>query len=425
MHTRVIINLLFMLFAVTVTDAQTLVSGQVKDSQTGEALGGVSITAGGSNVHTVTNDDGRFLLKVPYEPRFIELRLVGYTPLRYELSSGQTQQMEIRMTEVTVQMSEILVALTDPYELVHKAVMRIEQNYPREDELVRCFYRETTRKGSRFIAVAEAVTEMYKTDYSKGPEFDAVAIVKGRRLMSMKGRDTLGVKVQGGPILPLMTDVAKNRDYILNKQALAYCHLRMGTPERVNNRMQFVVIIEPDITSPFPLLGGRLFIDQESLAFTRAELQLDMRDWRKATSYMLVRKPMGLHFHPKELSINMVYHTDEHGITRMNYLCNVMRFNCDWKRRLFASSYTTVCEMVVTDRLHSGHGTVRPKGRNSFGVRERFYDRVEYFNDPDFWEDYNIILPTESLEHAIDKLKKRKEESNQASIPTISERASD
>jgi hypothetical protein len=49
----------------------------------------------------------------------------------------------------------------------------------------------------------------------------------------------------------------------------------------------------------------------------------------------------------------------------------------------------------------------RPRGRSSFGLRDRFYDKVEYFDDPDFWADYNIIEPTESLENAIDKLKKR------------------
>jgi hypothetical protein len=91
----------------------------------------------------------------------------------------------------------------------------------------------------------------------------------------------------------------------------------------------------------------------------------------------------------------------------MSYVRNEMRFNCDWRRRLFASPYTTVCEMVVTDRLAQGRLAKRPHGRSSFSRNERFYDRVEYFDDPDFWADYNIIEPTESLEHAIDKLKKR------------------
>ena len=132
-----------------------------------------------------------------------------------------------------------------------------------------------------------------------------------------------------------------------------------------------------------------------------------MTDWRQASEYMLVRKPMGLRFRPKELTVTIVYETDEQGITRMSYVRNLMRFNCDWKRRLFASPFITVCEMVVTDRQQRGDKVKRPRGHSSFGLKERFYDRVEYFDDPDFWADYNIIEPTESLENAIDKLKKK------------------
>ena len=91
----------------------------------------------------------------------------------------------------------------------------------------------------------------------------------------------------------------------------------------------------------------------------------------------------------------------------MSYVRNEMRFNCNWKRRLFASPFTTVSEMVVTNRLQQGRDAQRPRGRSSFGIKERFYDRVEYFDDPDFWAGYNIIEPTESLENAIGKLKKK------------------
>ena len=168
-----------------------------------------------------------------------------------------------------------------------------------------------------------------------------------------------------------------------------------------------MIRVEPMDITLLPLMGGLLYIDQESLTITRAELQLDVRDWRLASEYMLVRKPVGLRFRPKGLLMTVGYTTDMQGITRMNYLRNEMRFNCDWKRRLFASTYTTVSEMVVTDRLAAGRDAKRPSGRSSFGIKDRFYDRVEYFEDPDFWADYNIIEPTESLENAIDKLKKK------------------
>ena len=63
-------------------------------------------------------------------------------------------------------------------------------------------------------------------------------------------------------------------------------------------------------------------------------------------------------------------------------------------------------ELVVTDRKEEN--IIPIKGRNSFYQRDSFFDKVEFFEDPDFWADYNIIEPTESLEDAIDKLRKKK-----------------
>ena len=395
-----------LLLAALGMQAQQVVSGVVKDRQTGDVLSHVSITAEGSEVHTVTNDEGRFTLKVKNAPKYIQLSHIGYKTRRQQLN-GQTEGLQIMMTSHAITLDEVVVSVNDPLEIVRAAMKRIPSNYPMQPELMRCFYREVTRRGSRHIAVAEAVMDMYKSSYRYGPDGDAVGILKGRRLMSMKSKDTLGVKIQGGPMMPLLADVAKNPEYLLNEQDLAQCDLYQKQPAKLNDRLHYVVEIVPHDITYYPVMGGLLYIDQESLTITRAELELDVRDWRRASEYMLVKKPFGLRFRPKQLSMVIGYTTDLQGVTRMNYLRNEMRFNCDWKRRLFASTFTTVCEMVVTDRLATGRDAKRPSGHSSFGIRERFYDRVEYFDDPDFWADYNIIEPTESLEHAIDKLKKK------------------
>ena len=406
MKQRGLMILIALLLAGLAARAQQVVSGIVKDRQTGDALSHVSITAEGSEVHTVTNDDGRFTLKVKNSPKYIQLSHIGYKTRRQQLD-GQTEGLQIMMTSHVVSLDELIVSVNDPLSIVRAAMQRIETNYPMQPELMRCFYREVTRRGSRHIAVAEAVMDMYKTSYKFGPSGDAVSILKGRRLMSMKSRDTLGVKIQGGPVVPLMADVAKNPEYMLNEDDLSQCKLYLKQPAKLNDRLHYVIEVVPHDITLYPLMGGLLYIDQESLAITRAELELDVRDWRSASEYMLVKKPAGLRFRPKQLTMIIGYTTDLQGVTRMNYLRNEMRFNCDWKRRLFASTFTTVSEMVVTDFLASGRDAKRPSGRSSFGIRDRFYDRVEYFDDPDFWADYNIIEPTESLENAIDKLKKK------------------
>jgi hypothetical protein len=154
----------------------------------------------------------------------------------------------------------------------------------------------------------------------------------------------------------------------------------------------------------YALYFGKLYIDQETQAFTRAELSLDMSDREKATRLMLVRKPTGVRFRPKELSLLVDYRFVD-GVTLISYVRTTFRFNCDWKRRLFATSFTACCEMAVTSS--TDHDVQPIRGRESFDQRDAFFDRVDYFRDPAFWQDYNIIEPTESLDKAIDKLIKK------------------
>jgi hypothetical protein len=44
-----------------------------------------------------------------------------------------------------------------------------------------------------------------------------------------------------------------------------------------------------------------------------------------------------------------------------------------------------------------------------FRVTDVLDDKAAEFMDPDFWADYNIIEPSESLEHAIGRLKKQRQ----------------
>ena len=254
------------------------------------------------------------------------------------------------------------------------------------------------------IYVAEGVEDMYKTPYSRGAARDRVSIIKGRRLLSQKMGDTLGIKVAGGPVQAVVMDLVKNRDFLLNKEDLDNYDFRMGLPEYINDRQQYVVLMEPLVITDYALYHGKLYIDAERLAFTRIELDLDMRDKDKATHTMLVKKPFGVRFKPRELSTVVDYRFED-GVTRISYLRNIFRFNCDWKRKLFSTSFTATCEMAVTD---SQSDDVKPiANRNSFDSRDAYYDRVEYFMDPEYWRNYNIIEPSESLDKAIKKLVSR------------------
>ena len=385
--------------------AQNVVlSGTVSSDRTGERIAHATIVAEGLGVAVVTNDDGYFTLKTETQPDAITVSHLGYQSRRISLKGKTAETIKIRLKPTAIALQELVVWTDNPRQLVDIAIRKIPENYARKPELYKCFYRETAMKRQHYIYVAEGVVDMYKTAYNRTADRDRVAIVKGRRLLSPKRGDTLSVKVMGGPVQPIQLDIAKNLDFLLNAEELANYTFRMEPTTTINDRLQYVVSLWPNTIQPYALYTGKLYIDRETLAFTRAELSLDMSNKEKATAYMLIRRPRGVRFRPKELTTLIDYRT-ENGVTRISYIRNTFRFNCDWRRRLFATSFAAFCEMVVTDHTDTD---VRPiTGRSSFDSRDSFYDRVDYFQDPDFWENYNIIEPSESLDHAIDKLMKR------------------
>ena len=69
------------------------------------------------------------------------------------------------------------------------------------------------------------------------------------------------------------------------------------------------------------------------------------------------------------------------------------------------NQYTVYSEMVVTDRQEDNFTAISNK--TAFKEKQVFYDLVDEYWNEDFWKEYNIIEPTESLEHAVNKLKKQ------------------
>ena len=85
------------------------------------------------------------------------------------------------------------------------------------------------------------------------------------------------------------------------------------------------------------------------------------------------------------------------------YIKSTIRFKCDWKRRLFSSAYTAVAEMVAVDVDDNTAMTIPYS--ESYGNKRLFSDDAEQNWDNDYWKDYNIIEPTESLDKAVKKFR--------------------
>ena len=378
-----------------------VVSGRVLDGMTGRPLESVHVSVPERHFATVTNADGEFSIKSDQPIIEVVFSYVGYRTLRQR--SG-TKKMTVRLVPESIRLDESSIITGDPYEIVRTAVSLIPDNYPNHPELLECFYRETLQKRNRYTYVSEAVSRVYKTEYNGTVYRDRAALEKSRVLLSQRRRDTLSVKMQGGPTQAITFDVVKNPEILLDQDELRLYTFEMGMPLYIGDRLQFVIHFHPsnpDETN-WALYHGTMYIDRELLSFTRIEMTLDMSDLGKATRLMVVRKPLSLRLTPKELSAIVTYRLQD-GKSRLEYFRSTMRFNCDWKKRLVATSYTLVNELVVTDLREPA---VQIPRSEMFHTSDILSEKSAEFQDPDFWKDYNIIEPTESLEHAIGRLRK-------------------
>lgn len=374
------------------------VRGSVVDEHSRRPIVAANVSIPDRGIATVTNEDGSFVIKSDTPIVDLVFSHIGYRSVTLKGKDG----MKVLLPPVAYALQGASIISGDPKQIVRLAVDKIIDNYPDKAELLRCFYRETIKKRSRYIGVSEAVAKMYKSSYGwRSVSADRTALEKSRIIMSQRRRDTLSVVMVGGPTSASKLDLVKNPDILLNPEDLDLYIYHMESPAYIGERLNFVISIEPGYIAEYPLYYGRLYIDRETLAFSRIELSMDMSDAVKATRVMLLRKPSGLRFSPKELSLVISYRPGEDGSMRLNYFRSQMGFNCDWKRRLFATSYTAVSELVVTEKIEPA---VQIPRTGQFRSSDVLVNEAPLFLDPDFWKDYNIIEPSESLEDASGRL---------------------
>lgn len=381
------------------------VKGVVKDKQSQKSLEYANLSVTGTNIGTITNTNGEFSIKIKdsLKAKTIEISHIGYTTSRISVNGENMDKLTIYLTPQPSLLDEITIRALDAKALVESAIGNIEKNYSSHENMLSGFYRETIKKRRTYINVSEAIVEIYKTPYSQGLDKDIIQIYKGRKLISPKAEDTLMVKLLGGPNLSIYLDVVKNPDLMLNKETLSFYKFAMEESVMIEERPHYVVSFIPQVILPYALHYGKLYIDRESLAFSRAEFSVSMDDRNKATQAILKKKPFSMRFKPENISFLVTYKQRD-GKSHLNYIRSEIQFKCDWKRKLFSTNYTIVSETVIT----GGKGEIisRIPYKLSFKESQSLSDKVQNFYDANFWEDYNIIEPDESLEYAVNRLKR-------------------
>ena len=391
-------------------DQQTMITikGKVVDAESRNPLVFATVAVMESNVAIVTNIDGEFTLKIgeTVTSKNLEVTYLGYKnkviPISELKDNGGKNVIELEAAPIPIK--EIVVKPLDPTDIVKKAIQSIGKNYEGEANLMTAFYRETIRKNRTYVSIGEAVVEIFKAPYYNDARFDGARIYKGRKSSDVEKMDTVLFKLQGGPVSVLQLDIAKNTESVLTKEAMEYYDYSISGVIEIDNKPHYVIDFLQKPSVDIPLFMGSLFINMETYGITEVEFGFNLEDKEAAASIFIRKKPVGMKVIP-EIATYRTKYREQDGKLHFVYSRAEVKFKVDWNKRLFNTYYTTMSEIAVTDRTDKE--VIKFAGKDKIKYSDIFTEKVSAFADPEFWGDYNVIEPDQSIESAIRKLSKK------------------
>jgi hypothetical protein len=367
-----------------------------------------SVTLKETNIATVSNIDGEFIIKVPENEtsKSLEITFLGYKNKVIPISEMKNNGYKniITMEPAPIPIKEIIIKPIMPDQIIEKAISSISKNYPDVPNLMTSFYRETIRKNRAYVSIGEAVVEIFKAPYSSDMRFDGARIYKGRKSTDVEKVDTVLFKLQGGPVTSLELDMVKNPEAILTKEAMKYYDYTLSGVVEIDNKPHFVIdfIQKPDVD--IPLFMGKFYIETTSYAISSAEFGFNLSNKEEAASLFIRKKPLGMDVTP-EIATYMVKYREQTGKWYFAYSRAEVKFRVSWKKRLFHTTYTTMSEIAITDR--TDQEVIKFAGKDKIKYSDVFSDKVSAFADPEYWGEYNVIEPDQSIESAIRRLARK------------------
>src|SRR5664279_4172599 len=385
-----------------------IIKGKVIDAETRAPLVFATVAVKETNVAIVTNIDGEFTLKVGdlSTSKTLEVSFVGYknkSVLLSELKENGSKNI-ISLVAAPIPIKEIIVKPLDPVSIVEKAIGNIDKNYESVPNLMTAFYRETIRKNRTYVSIGEAVVEIFKAPYKNDLRFDGVRIYKGRKSTDFEKMDTVLFKLQGGPVSVLELDLAKNSESVLTIEAMQNYNYTLSGVVEIDNKPHYVIDFIQKSSVEMPLFMGSLYIEMDSYAITEAEFGFNLANKEAAQSIFIRKKPLGMKVTP-EIATYRTKYREQSGKWHFAYSRAEVKFKVNWAKKLFNTYYTTMSEIAVTDR--TDQEVIKFAGKDKIKFSDVFSEKVTAFTDKEFWGDYNVIEPDQSIESAIRRLSRK------------------
>ncbi len=403
--------------------AQSLVKGQILDDSTRKPVAYARVMIYGSDVGTLSNGEGQFLLKIPTElsnAAYLEIFCLGYEDKRIPLPE-QGEQITTLLKVAPLDMAVVTIYSETAEGLLEKAIERIPDNFSNSPQRWEAFYRESqewklrelttpedTLRKQREVSIGEALVEAYLPSYEKGKDAQ-VKLLKGRLIrgenspMDSINQGFAGViesfEPKGGAPGQINFDIARHpRDFdFLDKKASKRYEFKLRGLIRQGSQALYLIdfLQRTEVEERNSMLDGKILLDSATLAFVSLEYGLSP----EASGYTPRLGMMGM----KMKGLDYRY--------RLDY----QKLNGRWQLR-YCQQYTSLYigipngfmgqELTLDSRLNLRSELLFTQGlsvnaepiprEERMLKKERFSEEASEY-DPEFWGERQIMPLEENL----------------------------
>lgn len=380
-----------------------VVRGRVLDENSRLPLAYATVTLGNTNIGTIANSDGFFLLKLPDSLRnsILLISHMGYMSRQIPLEILEQQSADVFLARRIISMQEVVIRYLDPLVILSRALTNRKLNYSAEPVYMNTFYREGVQKNSRFVSYSEGVFKIYKSTFLQPENADQVKILKSRRVLNSNPNDSVFVKLKAGIQSALLLDIIKNCPDFLDPEHQSDYDFFYADITPYNTREAYVVNFKPKSSIEEPLYMGTLYIDNENFAILGAEFEIDTKYIDKAADNFIIKKSRKLNVKLLKIRYSVSYASSA-GKYHLNHVRCEISLKTRMRNHLGADVFNTFLELAVfqVDTMK-----VQKFLRQELIKPQVIFSDIGALYDEQFWGDLNYILPEEKLSDALARIK--------------------
>jgi hypothetical protein len=378
------------------------VTGKVWDEQLQHPLPYVSVAIEGTSEGTVTNGDGVFLLKVrkAFESKQIAISHIGFKTYKLPIELTKDQKVDIYLKQNIISLQEVVIRRVDPLDIVNQALKNRKENYATHPVYLSTFYREGVQKNGKYLSYIEALLKIYKPSFDQSFSSDLTKEIKSRKITNTDNSDTLIMKIRGGISACLSLDIVRSMPDFLDRAEMQKYRYSLSDIVTFESRNAYSIFFEQVGGVEDALFTGNLYIDTDSLAILGADFEINPKYIQKATDYLIEKRTNSHIVKPERYAYTVTYRKIGSTYYLNHAQCNI-QIKARKKGRLFSNSYSCFLEMATCDvetsniTKFSRQETIKP---------QTIYLDTPYTYDPNFWGEYNVIVPEEKISEALKRI---------------------